>query len=314
MVTNSSLAFNGDIEVQAGKPASRFFMQATSAAGTSHVIGGTIWGGGGVTYSADNYTVCEVRAVQTYTGDTVIRTNGTLRLVGAGSLPDTGRVWLENATAAFDLNGVSDTVGRIYGLGQVLLGGATLTTGGDNGNSTLSGVISGNGNIVKNGTGIFTLSEANTYQGTTTVNAGTLRIGGDNRLPSNTTLSVAAGVVFDLNGNNQAVATLSGAGTVTTGVGILTIANALNPGTSAGAITLGNFNLAGGATMTVELDGANPGTQYDQVVATGDVALAGSLSLSLSFAPSNGQQFIIINKTSAGAVKAPSSVWPKAPP
>jgi autotransporter-associated beta strand protein len=47
-----------------------------------------------------------------------------------------------------------------------------------NSNATLSGVISGAGNLYKYGTGILTLSGTNTYTGVTSVYGGTLRIGG----------------------------------------------------------------------------------------------------------------------------------------
>ncbi len=52
----------------------------------------------------------------------------------------------------------------------------TLTANGANAN-TLAGVISGNGALNQSGTGITTLSAANTYFGVTTVNSGTLAIG-----------------------------------------------------------------------------------------------------------------------------------------
>ena len=50
-----------------------------------------------------------------------------------------------------------------------------LWTGSDNSSTTFSGVMSGNGGrLVKEGSGVFTLSGANTYTGSTEVDAGTL--------------------------------------------------------------------------------------------------------------------------------------------
>ncbi|WP_367114104.1 autotransporter-associated beta strand repeat-containing protein [Roseicyclus sp.] len=45
-------------------------------------------------------------------------------------------------------------------------------------------MISGTGNLVKQGAGRLTLSGTNTYSGTTTINEGTLRIGDSSGLGS----------------------------------------------------------------------------------------------------------------------------------
>ncbi len=49
-------------------------------------------------------------------------------------------------------------------------------------NSTISGVISDSGGITKSGSGTWTLTRANTYTGTTTINQGTLQVGANNNL------------------------------------------------------------------------------------------------------------------------------------
>ncbi|MDY6894634.1 MAG: autotransporter-associated beta strand repeat-containing protein [Thermotogota bacterium] len=57
------------------------------------------------------------------------------------------------------------------------------------GNTTISGVVSGTGQVIKNGAGILTLSAAsNTFSGNLTVSAGTVSL-------NNTTAPLAAGVI-----------------------------------------------------------------------------------------------------------------------
>ena len=46
-------------------------------------------------------------------------------------------------------------------------------------NQTLSGVISGSGNLLKDGSGELILSGTNTYLGSTTLSAGSIRISAD---------------------------------------------------------------------------------------------------------------------------------------
>jgi autotransporter-associated beta strand protein len=160
-------------------------------------------------------------------------------------------------TATFALNGTSDTLAWLQdsndGTSQLLLnGGATLTTG-DATNRVYNGVIAGNGNLIKQGSGDWTLggSVANTQTGTTTVNEGTLLlnksgvfavgdliigdgVGGNdadivrllqpNQIQNGATVTVRTTGLLELNGQDDDFTNLimeSGdtfAGTVTTGV------------------------------------------------------------------------------------------------
>src|SRR5205085_7342286 len=60
--------------------------------------------------------------------------------------------------------------------------GLTLTGAGDGNISSIIGTTSGT--LTKAGTGTWTLSGVNTYTGSTTVNAGTLKVGVASALPS----------------------------------------------------------------------------------------------------------------------------------
>src|SRR5439155_24561218 len=110
-------------------------------------------------------------AANTYTGGTLINA-GTLQLGPGGSLASTGALMV-NAAGTFDLNGHAQTIGDLYGAGKILLGAGALTVVSENA-TAFSGVISGAGDLVKQGLGTLALTGINTYTGATTVNAGTV--------------------------------------------------------------------------------------------------------------------------------------------
>ena len=86
-------------------------------------------------------------AANAYTGDTII-SNGVLQIAGSGSL------------------GNGTYFGNVTVEGVLQLSSTA--------NQVLNGVISGNGALVKDGSGTVTLNGANTYAGATVVTAGTL--------------------------------------------------------------------------------------------------------------------------------------------
>ncbi|MFM7135836.1 MAG: invasin domain 3-containing protein [Planctomycetota bacterium] len=139
----------------------------TDAVTISNPISGT----GGFTKSGPGTTT--LSGANTYTGPTAIN-GGTLRVTG--SLADTTAVTV--STGATYNPASNDTVGSIAGTGTILIGtGITFTTGGLNTDTTFGGVMSGNGNYVKTGTGTTTFTGTNTYTGTTTITGGTLQVG-----------------------------------------------------------------------------------------------------------------------------------------
>jgi fibronectin-binding autotransporter adhesin len=207
-------------------------------------------------------------AVQTYQGSTTISA-GVLALTGAASIAASSGVV---ANGKFDISGLlgGTSITNLSGgsAGTVALGNNTLTLA--NAAGTFAGVISGNGGLVKQGSGLFTLSGANDYTGATTVAGGNLRVNG----------SVASSVTV------QSGATLSGTGSVG---GLVTIQSGgtLSAGQSPGTITLGALNLNAGSTSVFELGspGVVGGATNDLVNVAGNLTLGGTLSIN---APSAG--------------------------
>lgn len=127
-------------------------------------------GTGGVTFSGAN----------TYSGTTRIEagvlTAGAVNAFSAKSAV----TLLDVASAGLNLAGFNQTIASLSGGGatggNVALGSATLTTGGNNSSTAYGGIISGTGGLTKVGNGTLTLSGANTYTGATVVQGGGLAL------------------------------------------------------------------------------------------------------------------------------------------
>ena len=109
--------------------------------------------------------------------------------------------------------------------------------------------------LTKNGAGTLVLSEANTYTGSTLVNAGTLRTGAADAFADSGAVTVAAGATLDLNGFNQTANNLSGAGSVTLGSAALTVND--SAATSFDGVISGSGSLVKTGAATLTLAGAN---------------------------------------------------------
>jgi autotransporter-associated beta strand protein len=164
----------------------------------------------------------------------------------------------------------TDTIQSLSGSAVQIDTGVTLTTG-DAGDDTISGVISGAGNLTKVGAGTLTLSGTNTYTGQTNVNAGTLAVTVNNALGTNAGATViASGATLDL-----ANVTYSTTEAITNNGG--TLSTSTGTSSYAGVMTLG-------ADSTIDVDG----TQLTISTAIGDggnayaITKAGAGTLTLS--------------------------------
>ena len=68
------------------------------------------------------------------------------------------------------------------------------------------------------------------------------------------------------------------------------------------ASTTGNVTVPVGATFQVQLLGATAGTEYDRLTTSGTVTLGGTLDVIPASGLSAGTSFLILNKTSPGAI------------
>ena len=225
--------------------------------------------------------------------NTVALNSGTLTLSGNISAAATNHPLTASLTGPGTLN--------LGGTARTLAVGDSTSTATD---LAISADITGTGTsgIIKSGAGTLVLSGTNTYNGATTINQGTVRLGSSSALPSTALTLNANGsgltALLDLNDFNATITTLTFGGTgstatstnaVTTGTGTLTIggtvtaSNTGNPleSTLAGNLNLGtavrSFNIAdstnAASDLTVSATIANT---------TGGISKSGTGTLTLS--------------------------------
>ncbi|MDZ7618447.1 MAG: autotransporter-associated beta strand repeat-containing protein, partial [Patescibacteria group bacterium] len=250
-----------------------------------------------LTISSGNVGVVTLGGTNTYSGNTYIG-GGTLRVTGGAAIPDASAVRF-NANTILEL-GNHETVGSLTGsaTATIKVGANTLTVGAANNaaEAVFGGVIQGTGGITKTGTGMQTLSGANTYTGGTLVNAGVLRISHDTALGTNAGgTTVTSGASLHLQGGitvtgeslslvgdgihyaNEpgALRNISGDNTWT---GAITIGSAATRiVANAGSLTIsGNIALTGSATNHLILQGTS------NILITGNITGGGSGSQTLT--------------------------------
>jgi fibronectin-binding autotransporter adhesin len=239
-----------------------------------------------------------------------------------GSLQTINNTIIMNAAEAFQ----TTSTGNLTLGGNVTNGGFLVTANATSGTVvTLSGTLSGSGGVAKNGAGTLLLSGNNSYTGTTTINAGTVKIGatgsGGNG-PLGTTGSgtvVNFGGALDLNGftlTNAEPLSISGSGVNSTGAltnssataatfsGVTTLAGNTTIG-GTGNITLSAGLTDGGSARTLTKTGADTlllnaaagtWTSNNSVVINGGTLQAGITNALGSSALSN----LTVNATTAG--------------
>ncbi len=241
------------------------------------VYAGAIFGTGGLTKMGSGIFVLSGNT-STYSGVTMIQ-EGTFQAGICNAFSQNSKVVLaNNSGASLNLCGYDNQIpslngGGMFG-GDVLLGNGTLTLGDDT-SSIFSGSIFGTGSLVKQGTGMFTLTRTNIYTGPTTVALGTLDIEG--LITSPTTIQTGA----TLQGGGIIVGNVIVSGTLKpnnmTIIGNCTLAtgSTLEIGMCAEAgclLTSGTFTINDDVLLTIVATGTfTPGTSYEIVSAAGGI-------------------------------------------
>jgi len=232
----------------------------TATGANNFTLSGTLSGSGPLTKSGTGTVT--LTAADSYTGGTFV-TGGTLALGGNGALASSGQVSLLNAGSVFDISAANGnrTVGMLTGdTGTTVSLGARTLTFGDSANATFAGTIGGTGGVIKQGSGVETLTGVNTYTGGTTINAGGLAIGTGGSLAATGAVTLSsAGGIFDISnaGANQTIGALSGVAGSQVALG----ANTLSLGDAGNTTFAGTIGGTGGIVKqgpgTLTLSSAN---------------------------------------------------------
>ena len=209
--------------------------------------------------------------VNTYTGVTTI-TTGTLKLTANNALSNVYNVNLIGTNyGVLDLSDTTQNIGSLSGTAinaMLKLGtSGSLTTGYDGTSTTFFGnLVGGTGTtFTKVGAGTLNFQSAQPllFSGAINVNAGTLKMTAANAMPVLSSLTVAAGAIFDINNQTTTVGSLAGAGTVTNtnnAATTLTVGFNNNDATFSGAFTAttqANLNITKIGTGKLTLTGGN---------------------------------------------------------
>ncbi|MGZ3235567.1 MAG: beta strand repeat-containing protein, partial [Croceibacterium sp.] len=247
----------------------------------------TITNSNGGTLQCIDQSVCDAPAI---ISAVIINNNGGSTFFKDQSTAGFTRL-INNAGGVVDISGLTTagmTAGSIEGAGIYFLGSKSLTVGGNNFSTEVSGVIAdggasggAGGSLVKVGSGALLLSGVSTYTGATTLNEGVLIVNG----------SIAASSGLDVNAGTF----LGGTGTLPTTR--INAGGTLSPGNSIGTIAVaGNLSFAPGSFYVVEV---SP-TSSDRTVVNGTATLKGTVLSSFQIAGGFQKNYTILS--AAGGV------------
>jgi fibronectin-binding autotransporter adhesin len=235
LVLSGVNTYTGATDINAG-------ILSISAANNLGASSGIVFGGGELDTTA-SLTIAQdmsgtgtnintVGAGNTTTASGVISGTGTLTKTGAGTLVITAANTYSGGTTisagTLEVDNVGDTTA--LALPGDVTDNANLDFNTANG-GTYAGVISGTGNVAKDGAATLVLSGVNTYSGTTTLNAGELSVSAAENLGNSSGIVFGGGelqttgagftVTQGMSGSSDANIDVAGAGNTTTASGVI---------------------------------------------------------------------------------------------
>jgi autotransporter-associated beta strand protein len=286
-------------------PVSMSTAQTVNAANGNIVMNGVVSGSPSLTLAGNN--ALTLSGANSYGGGTIV--NGGTVIIANNSALGSGALILNGGS-------ISNAAGASYSVpNNVAVPGAAKVGIGSGDVLTLSGIVSGNGNLAKVGGGSLVLPTANNISGSLAVNAGTLVIGNNTSIGSGL-LTLGNGAIANIAGNSYSLANtinLSGAASTVIGTGDTFTFN--------GAITnTGSLALNGSGTVSISGNNANTysggtilSTGVLQIVnASGSALGSGALTLAGGTLEDSGFAALTISNNLLAATNTTSYLNPTA--
>ena len=182
---------------------------------------------------------------------------------------------------------------------EILSGGAFIDTEHNavGYNVGISTVLQGEGGLTKQGSGTLTLSGASTYEGSTTVEKGTLALAAAGSIASSEEIRIQAGAELDVTAKEGSggwtlapAQTLSGGGTVS-GLVVMGSSSILSPGNSVGQLSGTSAIWEAGSIYDWEIQDllGDEGMGWDHYLLTGTLTLEGGFTLKMTTLGAGGE-------------------------
>lgn len=208
--------------------------------------------------------------------------NVVVTTTNANGTSPTGNITVVNAITWASTNSLTLTAANNIAIDAAITTGAAgsqlILNAAGNVTQLAAGLIKGSGSLVQEGAGTVTLSQANTYTGSTTIQSGTISLTTAKGIQNSSSLTVDSGATFNISGvvvtAAESPTTFNLNGTGVGGNGALT-----GNGTAsyAGAITLAtNSTIAVASGNTLTLSGAIGGSGSLTMAGPGTLALTGT--------------------------------------
>ncbi|MGZ8174976.1 DUF4347 domain-containing protein, partial [Methylobacter sp.] len=246
----------------------------TKTAGGTLTLSGNNTYTGATTVSLGTLIAGHANALGTTAGSTSVASGATLQLANGITLTENLSINGTGASSAGALTVTSAGTATVSGAVTMTADSTIALATGTN--LTVSGVVSGGFALTKGGAGTLTLSGTNTHSGAVTVSAGGLTLQGGSSIGDSSAVMVGSGATLTLNGGNETIGSLAGAGNVVLSYK-LTAGGDNTSTTFSGVISSTNTSgLTKTGTGTLTLSGSNTYTGSTTVSAGGLTVSGGS--------------------------------------